>query len=60
MENFDKEFVVPGNIELSTDFATQVYAINNNAPTVEFATEFIETAEKFLQKVRTYRAGQLA
>ena len=60
VENFDKEFVVPGNIELSTDFATQVYAINNNAPTVEFATEFIETAEKFLQKVRTYRAGQLA
>ena len=52
--------MVSGNIELSTDFATQVYAINNNAPTVEFATEFIETAEKFLQKVRTYRAGQLA
>jgi len=56
---FDKEFVVNGAIELEGDFANQVYAINQNAPSKDFATDYIANAEAFLGKVRAFRAASV-
>ena len=59
VENFDKFFVESGDIQLGGCFADSVYAINKNAPTAEFATEFINKAEEFLTKVRAFRAANV-
>ena len=59
VENFDKFFVESGDIQLGGSFADSVYAINKNAPTAEFATEFINKAEEFLTKVRAFRAANV-
>ena len=59
VNNFNVEFVEKGLIELEGTFADQVYAINQNAPSKEFATAFIATAESFLAKVRAFRAANL-
>ena len=59
VNNFNIEFVEKGLIELEGTFADQVYAINQNAPSKEFATAFIATAESFLAKVRAFRAANL-
>ncbi len=57
VNNFNVEFVEKGLIALEGTFADQVYAINQNAPSKEFAAKYIATAEVFLAKVRTYRAA---
>ena len=59
VNNFNVEFVEKGLIELEGTFADQVYAINQNAPSKEFASKYITTAESFLAKVRTFRAANL-
>jgi len=59
VKNFDAEFVEKELIKLEGTFANQVYAINQNAPTKEFATKYIVTAETFLAKVRAFRAANV-
>ncbi|WP_010177471.1 HEPN domain-containing protein [Aquimarina agarilytica] len=54
---FDKEFVETGVIKLEGTFADSVYAINKNAPTKDFATDYIADAEAFLVAVRKFRAA---
>lgn len=56
---FDKEFVETGFIKLADTFANQAYAINQNAPSNEFAAAYIVTAETFLAKIRVFRAENL-
>ena len=56
---FDKEFVETGLITLEGTFANQAYAINQNAPSKEFAAAYIATAETFLTKIRAFRAASL-
>ena len=53
---FDKEFVATAAIKFEGTFADSVYAINKNAPSKDFATAYIATAEAFLVSVREFRA----
>ncbi len=54
---FDKEFVETALIKLEGTFADSVYAINKNAPSKDFATDYIASAEAFLAAVRNFRAA---
>ena len=56
VESFDKDFVATGAIKLDGTFADQAYAINQNAPSKDFALDYIATAEAFIAKVRAFRA----
>lgn len=57
---FDEEFVVTKKIELKTSFSELVYQINKYAPTQNFAEQYIENANEFLQKVRAFRTEDLS
>ena len=54
---FETEFIENELIQLEGSFKDQVYAINQNAPSKDFATGYIASAEVFLTKVRTFRAA---
>ncbi|WP_303318391.1 HEPN domain-containing protein [Flavivirga abyssicola] len=55
VSQFDELFVTSGNIDLGTSFSELIYQINKFAPTEEFAAKYIENANLFLDKVRTFR-----
>ncbi|MGB5419896.1 HEPN domain-containing protein [Algibacter sp.] len=58
ISSFDTLFVESGIIDLGTSFSELIYQINKFAPTADFASKYIENANQFLGKVRTYREGQ--
>ncbi|XMO87537.1 HEPN domain-containing protein [Algibacter sp. AS12] len=58
ISQFDEIFVETGAIELGTSFSELIYQINKNAPTKEFALNYISNSDKFLAAVRAYRAAQ--
>ncbi len=53
---FDELFVESGKISLGASFADVIYQINKNAPTKDFALNYISSADKFLEAVRAFRA----
>ena len=55
ISQFDELFITSGRIDLGISFSELIYQINKFAPTEEFATNYIENANQFLRKVRTYR-----
>jgi sulfite reductase (ferredoxin) len=57
---FDEFFVESGKINLGTTFSELIYQINKNAPTRDFAANYIDSANKFLAAVRTYREEETA
>ncbi len=57
--SFDTEFVASNKVVLDGTFAEQVYQINKNAPSKDFAIAFIQTAEVFVEKARAYRAAEV-
>ena len=59
VENFDKFFTETGSIDLGGSFADRVFSINQNAPSKEFAAEFINSSEEFLTKVRAFRTASV-
>ncbi|WP_298532915.1 HEPN domain-containing protein [uncultured Algibacter sp.] len=63
IKQFDELFVEGGKISLGTSFSELIYQINKNAPTKEFALNYISSAETFLAAVREFREveqGKLA
>ena len=58
ISQFDELFVESGRIELGTSFSEMIYQINKFAPTAEFATQYIENANQFLDRVRAFRETQ--
>ncbi|SFD11458.1 HEPN domain-containing protein [Algibacter pectinivorans] len=58
ISQFDEIFVETGQIELGTSFSELIYQINKNAPTKEFALNYIASSDKFLAAVRAFRAAQ--
>jgi len=60
ISQFDELFVKTNKIELGTLFSDLIYQIKVFPPTQEFATNYLETATKFLQVVKAFRAQQLA
>jgi len=55
---FDEFFIKGGKIDLGTSFSELIYQINKNAPTKDFAVNYIDSADKFLGAVRAYRASE--
>ncbi|MFI1773074.1 HEPN domain-containing protein [Thalassobellus citreus] len=55
---FDELFVEGGKIDLGTSFSELIYQINKNAPTKDFAVNYIDSSNKFLAAVRTYREAE--
>jgi sulfite reductase (ferredoxin) len=57
---FDELFVETKRIDLGTAFADIIYQIKLFPPTKEFATNYINAAEQFLESVRTFREAEVA
>ena len=58
ISQFDEFFIESGRIELGTSFSELIYQINKFAPTEAFASKYIDNANQFLEKVRTFRAAE--
>ncbi|WP_299255805.1 HEPN domain-containing protein [uncultured Aquimarina sp.] len=56
ISQFDEEFVASGKINLDGSFADLIYQIQKNAPSKDFAVDYIKKSGQFLQKVQTFRA----
>ncbi len=56
ISQFDEEFVVSGKVQLEGTFTDLIYQLQKNAPTRDFAVDYIKNAEQFLQKVQEFRA----
>ncbi|AXT61008.1 HEPN domain-containing protein [Aquimarina sp. AD10] len=56
ISQFDEEFVASGKIKLEGTFADLIYQLQKNAPSKDFAVDYIKKAEQFLQKVQAFRA----
>ncbi|WP_298317771.1 HEPN domain-containing protein [uncultured Aquimarina sp.] len=56
ISQFDTEFVASGKINLDGTFADLIYQIQKNAPSKDFAVDYIKKAGQFLQKVQAFRA----
>ncbi len=60
ISQFDVEFVASGKISLEGTFADLIYQLQKNAPTKDFAINYINSAEQFLKKVQEFRAAEIA
>lgn len=56
ISQFDEEFVVSGKVQLEGTFTDLIYQLQKNAPTRDFAVDYIKNAEQFLKKVQEFRA----
>ncbi len=56
IRQFDEEFVASGKISLEGTFADLIYQLQKNAPSKDFALDYIKKAGQFLQKVQAFRA----
>jgi len=56
ISQFDQEFVVNEKIQLDGTFADLIYQLQKNAPSKDFAVDYIKKAGQFLQKVQAFRA----
>ncbi len=59
IQQFDEEFVASGKINLEGSFADLIYQLQKNAPSKDFALEYIKKAGQFLQKVQEFRAVEV-
>ncbi len=60
ISQFDKEFVETEKISLEGTFADLIYQLQKNAPTKDFAIDYINSATQFLQNVQEYRTAEIA
>ncbi|PKV49627.1 sulfite reductase (ferredoxin) [Aquimarina sp. MAR_2010_214] len=59
IRQFDEEFVASGKVQLEGTFADLIYQLQKNAPTRDFAVDYINSAKQFLQKVQEFRAVEV-
>lgn len=59
ISQFDEVFVSTKKIEMTTTFSEFVYQIQEKAPTETFAQSYLQDAKRFLQKIETYRKGDI-
>ncbi|MDY7395841.1 HEPN domain-containing protein [Aureibaculum sp. 2210JD6-5] len=55
ISQFDSDFVETNRINLGVSFSDLIYQIRKNAPSKDFAENYIKNAEDFLAKVRSLR-----
>ncbi|WP_053978471.1 HEPN domain-containing protein [Mangrovimonas xylaniphaga] len=58
ISQFDSLFVDLNRLNLENSFSDLVYQIKHNAPTKEFAANYIQSAKAFLSTVRVFRAEE--
>jgi len=59
IKQFDEEFIANGKIDLGVSFSEFIYQIKEQAPSKEFALDYITQAEQFLEKVKTFRTLEM-
>ncbi|WP_179020968.1 HEPN domain-containing protein [Winogradskyella forsetii] len=59
IKQFDELFVETKRIDLGTSFSDLIYQIKVFPPTEDFASNYINTAQQFLEKVRAFRDAQV-
>jgi len=59
LRDFDKHFIQQGKVNITSDFEGYVLELNQQAPTKEFATNYLKRAQEFLQVVKAQRAAAL-
>ena len=59
LNDFDQEYGVSGEVVIEPDFATHVLRINQHEPSREFAIQYLQDAQTFLQTVIRLREAQL-
>ena len=59
ISQFDQEFVTSGKIDLGISFSEFIYQIKKETPSREFAFNYIANTEKFLEKVKAFRAVEM-
>jgi len=59
IKDFDALYVETNKIDLGVSFSEFVYQIKEQAPTKEFAFNYITNAKQFLSKVRAFRASTM-
>ncbi|WP_178990113.1 HEPN domain-containing protein [Winogradskyella schleiferi] len=59
IKQFDELFVETKRIDLGTSFSDLIYQIKVFPPTEDFASNYINTAQQFLEQVRTFRDAQV-
>ncbi|NRD23286.1 HEPN domain-containing protein [Winogradskyella litoriviva] len=60
IKQFDELFVETKRIDLGNTFADIIYQIKVSAPTKEFASNYIKSAQQFLDIVRNFREKEIA
>ena len=60
VKDFDKYFVESGVIDMEHSFASMVYQIKENEPSLSFAREYLESARSFYKLVDDIRANAVA
>jgi len=55
VKQFDDHFVVSSQIKLNSTFSDEVYQINKEKPTKEFAEQYLQDAKKLYKKIDKYR-----
>ncbi|RCW94069.1 HEPN domain-containing protein [Winogradskyella arenosi] len=60
IKQFDEYFVETKQIDLGTSFSDLIYQIKAYPPSEAFASNYIKTAQQFLETVRAFRARQVA
>jgi sulfite reductase (ferredoxin) len=60
IKQFDELFVDTKRIALGNSFSDIIYQIKVSAPSKDFASNYIKTAQQFLESVRTFREEEVA
>jgi len=60
IKQFDELFMETKRIDLGTSFSDIIYQIKVFPPTEDFASNYINAAERFLESVRTFRETEVA
>ena len=59
IQDFNEQYVLSNKIDLGVSFEDLIYQIKNQAPSEAFATNYIKSAQQFLEKVKLYREASL-
>lgn len=59
LKDFDLHFIQQGKFTVAENFESYVLEINQQAPNQEFALEYLQRAQTFLEKVMAYRGVEL-
>ena len=60
IKQFDELFVDTNRIALGNSFSDIIYQIKVSAPSKDFASNYIKTAQQFLESVRAFREEEVA